>query len=97
MKTEFEVVEELYLVVRVASKFEEEKNIDARLSKGNRYVGVMNHLCARSETVAQKFKIYETILTPIALYVFESWVLIKNAQEALRRWEGKMIIRKILG
>lgn len=92
-KVEFQEVDEfVYLGARITCKCDEVKEIEARLSKANRCAGAMNHLIrAKQLSRSTKIRIYKTILRPTALYGCETWVLNKNIQEILMRWERKMI------
>lgn len=63
-KLKFEIVDEfVYLGARITSKCEEEKELEARLSKANRCAGAMNHLIrAKQLSRNTKIRIHKTII-----------------------------------
>lgn len=70
---------------RGTSECEEQKGIDARLSKANRYAGAMNHLLGSNQlSRSATFKISKSIFRLTALYRCKNQVLNKNIQITLR-------------
>ena len=66
----------MYLEVLITSKCERVEEIDARLSKAFRFVGIMNYLLRTKQlSSTMKFRLYETVIRSTALYGCETWVL----------------------
>ena len=95
----FEEVDQfVYLGELITSKCEEEKEIDARLSKANRIDESMSHpLGTKQLSRTTKFRLYETVIRPSELYGRETLVLNQTTKEMLRRWERKLLRRILCG
>ena len=78
----------VYLGALISNKCEEVREIDTRLGKANRIVGIMNNLLRAKKLLrTTKFRLYKTVIRPTALYECETWVLNQATREMLRRWE----------
>jgi Reverse transcriptase (RNA-dependent DNA polymerase) len=94
----FEVVNEfVYLGARITYKCEEEREVDARIIKGNKSMGALNNLL-KSKYLSRraKFRLYDSVLRPTATFGCETWTMNKRTQENVMRWERK-VLRRILG
>uniref|UniRef100_A0A8D8V6E2 Craniofacial development protein 2 n=1 Tax=Cacopsylla melanoneura TaxID=428564 RepID=A0A8D8V6E2_9HEMI len=86
-----------YLGEIVSNNGKTSSAIKERLQLGNRaYFANQTLLKNKLITRRTKMKIYKTVIRPIITYGSESWTLIKEDQEKIKRFERK-VIRRIYG
>lgn len=86
-----------YLGVKIQDNGHEEQEIKARIAKGNQKYGSLRTLL-KSHYVSRKTKIriYKTVIRPTTTYASETWIINKDTESRLERWERKML-RAIYG
>jgi hypothetical protein len=74
-----------------------QEEIKSRLNSGNAcYHSVQSLLSSRLLSRNVKVKIYKTIITPVVLYVCETWSLTLREEHRLRVFDNR-VLRKISG
>ena len=94
----FERVEEFkYLGTTLTNQNSIAEEIKSRLRSGNAcYHSVQNILSSRLLSKNLKIKIYRTIILPVVLYGYETWLLTLGEERKLRVFEN-MVLRRIFG
>lgn len=94
----FERVSEFkYLGAIITADNNMNKEIKARIQSGNRcYYALRELYQSRTMSRSSKLKLYHATIRPVAMYGCEAWTLTKANEDALRRFERK-ILRKIYG
>lgn len=94
----FERVSEFkYLGTVITADNSMDKEMKARIQSGNRcYYALRELFQSRLLSRSSKLKLYHATIRPVVTYGCEAWTLTKANEEALRRFERK-ILRKIYG
>ena len=72
-------------------------DINRRLKSGNAcYLSVQNLLSSSLLSKNLKFKIYRTVILPVALYGCETWSLTFREERRMRAFENR-VLRRIFG
>jgi len=94
----FEGVEHFrYLGTTLKYKNSIREDIKSRSKSGNAcYHSLQNLLFSSLLSKSVKIKIYRSIILPVVLYGFETWVLTLNEEHRLRMLENR-VLRRIIG
>jgi len=86
-----------YLGTTLTNQNSTQEEIKNRLKLGNAcYYSVQNLLSSRLLSKNLKIKVYRTIILPVVLYGYETWLLTLREEHMLRVFENR-VLRRVFG
>jgi hypothetical protein len=94
----FEIVKDYtYIGTLLTNKIELRPEVEKRITNANKaYYALLPLVKSQSILRAEKINIYKTLITPVATYGAESWMLNKGIAKRLATFERK-VLKRIFG